>query len=126
MSGEQLYSDTQMLLLNIAKSLPAGTRVVSIRDLIDKGEQAGRGRRNEELINNCVIMKNNCQKLVELGWLKEADNYDRLRVDGFKGLKNIEEQLDRVDSDIARFFFFFSFLFFPSSSFSLFSFPFLT
>ena len=46
-SGEQMYSDTQFLLLAIAKSLPAGTRVGSIRDLIDRGEQAGKSMRNQ-------------------------------------------------------------------------------
>ena len=63
------------------------------------------------------MMVTNCTKLVELGTLKEEDNYDALRTEAFKGLRNFEQQLDRVDSDIQRYPFNSIFLF--SSLFSL-------
>uniref|UniRef100_A0A7S4PCN8 Ras-GAP domain-containing protein n=1 Tax=Paramoeba aestuarina TaxID=180227 RepID=A0A7S4PCN8_9EUKA len=101
-NGEQLYSDSQLLLLTLVKSLPPSVRVNSIRDLIDKAEQGGRAQRNEEAVQNCTQMRSNCKKLVEMSLLSEGDNYDQLRIDAFKGLKNFEEQLDRVESDMQR------------------------
>jgi Ras GTPase-activating-like protein IQGAP2/3 len=56
----------------------------------------------QELASNCAAIESNCQKLVQLGILKEEDNYDRLRVDAFAELKNLEQQLNQVESDLQR------------------------
>ena len=47
-------------------------------------------------------MRTNCDKLVILDMLKAEDNYDQLRVDALQELKNFDQQLNRVDSDLQR------------------------
>lgn len=118
-SPEQLHSDTKLLLLTIIRSLPPGIRAPNVRVLIQTAKGTASSTHNEvssfvklfvfsyllifqELASNCATIEANCQKLVQLGILKEEDNYDRLRVDAFAELKNLEQQLNQVEGDLQR------------------------
>mmetsp|Transcript_6380 Transcript_6380/g.18071 ORF Transcript_6380/g.18071 Transcript_6380/m.18071 type:complete len:759 (+) Transcript_6380:76-2352(+) len=100
---DQLYTETKFMLFSICKAIPAkSAKSDNVKDLIAEVKSYASQRREKHISDVCTQMATNCEKLEKIDMLRGGDKYDKLRRDCLQELKNFDQQLNRVESDLQR------------------------